>query len=239
MVGESVVLEYKMKKGEELTYESKVNSKQSVKEKDKDATSQVSAITMVMVQTAKAINPDGSIDVDVLIKEGKSKVGNEEAEIPNVGQLISMRMLKTGQITQSSVDIPFSQPPFPEKSMKKGDSWTGESKINIPTKPEPVSLFYNYSINDFKKVDGYECVEIKVSCPETKITLDTGVEQTISATGATYFAYKEGRLVKSEVETKTHISAEEIKVDNLIKVVVELKGEKGGLSSPDEGFIVR
>ncbi|MBM3465743.1 MAG: hypothetical protein FJX76_26935 [Armatimonadetes bacterium] len=91
-----------------------------------------------------------------------------------------------------------------------------------------VTLRYHYSLWDFTRVQGYECAEIRVSCPESTIPLQDKVEQRISATGTTYFAYKEGRLVRSEVETDSSISAPDVSIKNHIKVRVELQGDSPG-----------
>jgi len=240
MAGEAVMLEYKMQKGEELEYRSTVHSEQTITEGNETA-SQMSDLTMLMVQEAKEINPDGSMQVEVTIKEGKGRIGNEEVELPNVGQTIAMRMLKNGEITHSSVDMPFSQPPFPGKPVKKGDIWTEQSKVRIPDRPQPIILTYEYTLSGFKEVDGYDCAEILVKCKDSKVKLDEGVEQTISARGTTYFAHKQGRLVRSQVETVTSITKDDIKVDNKIKVVVELTKAKSavGLGPAEEGFIAK
>ena len=66
-----------------------------------------------------------------------------------------------------------------------------------------MTLTYHYSLWDFRRVGGYKYAEINVSCPETAIPLQDKVEQKISAKGTTFFAYKEGRLVRSEVETNS------------------------------------
>ena len=240
MVGEAVVLEYKMARGEELEYRSTVKSEQSVKEGE-EVTSQASSLVMDMSQVAREVKPDGNMEVEVTITGGRIKVGDEQSELPSTGQTILMSMKKNGEITKSSVEIPFSQPPFPARPVKKGDSWSEQSRISIPGKDQPAILTYEYTLMGFAEVGGYKCAEIAVKCAETKVELGEGAEQKITAIGMTYFAPREGRLVKSEVETVTVITAENLRVDNNIKVLVELTGAKGArFSAPeqDQGFIV-
>ncbi|MCD6309603.1 MAG: hypothetical protein J7M18_02750 [Candidatus Eremiobacteraeota bacterium] len=239
MIGEAVLLEYKMAKGEELEYRSVVKSDQSVKEGD-EVTSQVSELVMDMSQKALEVKPEGLMDIEVTITGGKTKVNEEESELPNVGQTILMTMKKNGEITKSSVDIPFSQPPFPSYQVKKGDSWKEQSRVSIPGKDEPAVLTYEYTLVGFADIANYKCVEISVKCNETKVELGEGADQTITAIGTTYFAPKEGRLVRSEVETVTKIIAENLQVDNKIKVTVELVGTKSApFQTDDQGFIAR
>jgi hypothetical protein len=234
---DGIKLEYKMDKGEILDYKSTVHSEQEIIEKEQ-SNSQSSDLEMLMSQEAKDIDLDGTILVQVNIKKGVLRMDGKEDELPNVGQSIAMRMKKNGEIVQSSVDFPFTQPPFPEKIIKQGDTWTSQSRVEIPGRAEPVFLTYHYSLWGTKTLTGYECAEIKVSCPETEVDIQEGMKQKISAIGTTYFAPKEGRLIRSEVETATKITAEGMELKNSINVVVELVGAVGG-ATPDQGFIAR
>jgi hypothetical protein len=199
---------------------------------------------MVMMQKCNEVTGDGTLGVDVIIESGFLESEGQKEELPDKGKTISMKMKKNGEIVSTNVDLPFSQPPFPGKEIKKKEKWTGESKVQIPTEPQPktVTLTYNYILWDFTKVDGHDCVEIKVSCPECTIELgkdDQGKEitQVLSATGTTYFAYKEGMLIKSEVETKTDITATNAAVKTHIKVKVDLvEQKKAAAGATEEGF---
>jgi len=229
-----------MEQGERLEYSTNVHSEQTFKEVGKETIAQAADTYILMDQIAKAINPDGSINVDVMIKDGKTKAGNEEFPLPTIGQTINMKMQKNGKITQSSVDMPFNQPPFPEKPLTEGDSWVGDSQINVPNRPEPLTMHYNYTLKGFKNLSGYDCAEISVSCPQTAIDLQEGVQQVISAEGTTYFAYREGRLIKSQVNTKTTINAENIEVSSNIMITIELQKAEAPGASPfgDQGYII-
>lgn len=239
VVGEAVMLEYKMSKGETLTYKTTVHSDQKIKTEDQSG-STTSDVEMIMVQKCTEVANDGTMTVDVTIQSGKLSRDGEAEELPNVGQTITLKMKRNGEIIHTSVDLPFEQPAFPANSVKKGDTWVGKSKITIPGKSDMVTLSYNYSLWDFTKALGYECAEIKVACPETKIPIGEGIEQVLTAQGTTHFAHKEGRLVKSEVETRTKITAQDGSVDTSIKVVVELQEKKEpGMGSPDEGYIIK
>ncbi len=241
LVGETTMLEYKMKKGEVLTYKTTVHSEQEIKTEDQSG-STTSDVEMKMVQKCTDVAPDGTMTVDVTIQSGKLKRDGQEEELPNVGQTITLKMRKSGEIVHTSIDLPFEQPAFPTKQVKKGEAWVGKSKISIPGKPDMVELNYNYSLWEFSKTLGYDCAEIKVSCPQTNIPIQEGIEQTLTASGTTYFAHREGRLIKSEVETKTTIKAQDGSVFTSIKVVVELEDKKSpsaDLGSPDSGFIIK
>jgi hypothetical protein len=239
MIGEAVKLEYKMNKDDVLTYITTVHSEQEIKT-DEQSGSTYSDVEMKMRQKCTNVDADGTITVDMTIQSGRLIRDGESMELPNVGQTITLKMKKNGEIVHSSVDLPFEQPAFPVKPVKKGESWTGQSKISIPGKPEMVTLNYNYSLWDFTRMRGYDCSEVKVFCPETSIAIGEGIEQVLTATGNTYFAHKDGRLVKSEVNTNTKITAQDGSVRTEIRVVVELEEKKQeDISSPDEMYIIK
>ena len=243
IVGDAVSLEYKMKQGEALQYKTTVESNQSLTEGSQSASGS-SVMEMVMAQKATNVAADGTMDVDVTIssvslqRDGES-VPFDAGQDPT-GKTVSMKMKKNGDVVQTSMELPFSQPPFPSRPLKKGETWTGDSKIPVPVTNDDgqvvghreVTLRYHYSLWDFTRVGGYECAEIRVSCPESSIPLQDKVEQRISATGTTYFAHREGRLVRSEVETDSSINAPDVSIRNHIKVRVELEGVGGGSSAP-------
>ncbi|MEW6282301.1 MAG: hypothetical protein AB1758_27085 [Candidatus Eremiobacterota bacterium] len=250
MVGEAITLEYKMLEGETLRYKTEVISEQTIKEEGKPAESGRSVLEMTMVQAVRGVSPDGLMTVDVTIQEGTISKDNQTAPLPSVGQTIQIVMKKNGDIVRTSVDFPFSQPAFPDKQLRVNDSWTGESKMEIPlydndgnpAGKKDVTLTYTYKLGGFEHVQGYETATINVSCPSTTIQLQEGVEQKINATGTTNFGYRQGRLVGSKVETSTEITAPGTTVSTRIRVnviLLEASGGSGGGFGQEEQFIIR
>ncbi|MCL5773950.1 MAG: hypothetical protein M1536_06170, partial [Firmicutes bacterium] len=109
---EAIMFEYRMKKGESLQYKVSVHTDQDFKMTDQNFTQEAS-MEMVMHQKASDVASDGSMNVDVTIESGSLKREGEELELPTVGSIINMKMQKNGTVTQSSVDFPYQQPPFP------------------------------------------------------------------------------------------------------------------------------
>ncbi|HXE71972.1 MAG TPA: hypothetical protein VNO81_04865 [Candidatus Nitrosotenuis sp.] len=252
LVGETITLEYKMSPGENLRYRTVVESAQRIREEGSPDMYTRRVLEMGMRQAVKEVS-GGLMTVDVIIESGEIREEGQSMQLPTVGSVITITMKKTGEITKSSVDFPFSQPAFPERSLKVNDSWTGQSHMEIPlTDPEgnvigkkPVTLNYHYTLAGFERVAGYECAVIKVSCPKTVIPVQEGIEQQITASGATYFAHREGRLIKSNVDTETRISAPGADVKTQVKVAVELTDAPPPASSgpsplggSDEQFII-
>lgn len=246
MFGETIVLAYDMKPGEKLRYKTEVFSEQSVQEEGQPTQGFSSKMDMTMVQEGKSVNADGSMEVDVTIVDGIIEREGQTAQLPTVGQTITIVMKRSGEIVRTSVNFPFSQPAFPEKQLKINDSWTGDSQMDIPlfdddgnqSGTKKANLTYHYTLGGIEQSRGYEVAVINVSCPETTFELNEDTSQTINATGVTHFSHKSGRLVKSQVATNTEIKAPTATVGTKIKVVVELLEASGGSGSGLEaGFM--
>ncbi|MCL5773839.1 MAG: hypothetical protein M1536_05605 [Firmicutes bacterium] len=238
VVGEVILLEYKMKKGESLQYKVIVYTDQDFKMTDQNFT-QEALMEMVMRQKASDVASDGSMNMDVTIESGSLKREGEELELPTVGSIINMKMQKNGTVTQSSVDFPYQQPPFPSSPVKKGESWNGESRITIPGKDQPETLNYTYTLVGTGKINGHDCAEIKVSCPQKEIELNESTRQVLSASGITYFAYKEGKLVKSEIHTDSDVISKEGVIKTKIKIAVDLLELPSPSLGIEEAYIAR
>ena len=219
---DSIYLEYKPKKGDLLTYGNMIENQQSIIEKGQTKEN-ISKIQFVMTQETKDVDSTGIATIDITIKSGVVISGEKSVPLPNIGQKITMKMKKNGEIVYTSVPVDFSQPSFPEGLKQKKDRWTSVSKINIQGKKEPLELNYRYILWDILKYKGMDVAEIKVSCPETVSEIQEGVNQKISATGSTLFDHLKGRLVKSEVETNTTVEVP--KSDLIVKTRVSVKLE--------------
>lgn len=222
-MADTITLEYRGKKGDTQKYKTLVHSVQTLKEKGNTSEAK-NTIEIIMTQTIQDTDKDGNIVVDVIIEQGKVKKDGEETTLPNVGQKITMKMKKTGEVLETTSPVDFSQPAFPEGPKKIKDRWDSISEIKVQDRPEPIKLNYKYILWDILKHKNYDCAEIKVSCPETTVELQPGVNQTISATGSTHFAHKNGFLIDSEIETQTliEIPTEDMSINTRIRVTVEI-----------------
>ncbi len=249
--GEPITLEYKMSPGEVLKYRTRVDSDQSLREEGQPEQSNRSVLEMTMEQKVTEVKGDLST-VEVTIQDGKIHREGEVADLPAAGQTIGITMKRNGDIVKTSVDFPFSQPAFPERTLRVGEKWTGDSKMDIPrmdaegnqTGSKQVSLTYHYTLAGFERIAGYDVAIIQVECPKTSIEIDANVVQSIVATGKTCFAHREGRLIRSNVETNTRITAPGAEVSTHIKVSVDLVDTPPPASSGpsvgagDEHFII-
>ena len=249
--GEAIILEYKMTPGEVLKYRTQVDSEQSLQEEGQPEQANRSLLEMTMEQKVTKVS-GGESTVDVTIQEGKIHREGEVVDLPAVGQTIGITMKRNGDIVRTTVDFPFSQPAFPDRTLRVGEKWTGDSKMEIPlmdsegnqTGSKAVTLTYHYTLAGFERVGGYDVAVIEVECPKTSLEIQPEVIQSIVATGKTCFAHREGRLVKSNVETQTRITAPGAEVRTHIKVAVDLVDAPAPASSSpsmpggDEHFII-
>lgn len=259
MFGEAITLTYIMQPGEKLRYKTEVVSEQRVDSEGQEPQTASSTMEMVMLQEGKQLHPDGSIEVEVTIEDGAIHTGGQSEKLPTVGTKILIVMKKTGEIVRTNIEFPFSQPAFPQNQIKLNDTWTGDSQMDIPlydddgnqTGIKKADLKYHYTLAGVEQLKGYDVAVINVNCPDTQFDLQEEIKQSITATGVTYFAHKQGRLIKSQVSTKTEISAPGTVVGTKIRVIVELQDASGGASDiggmsgmsgiggdPNEQFII-
>ena len=88
-------------------------------------------------------------------------------------------------------------------------------------------------------INGYECAHIEVEAQPFEQVTNDGVKQRVRSNGNTYFAIKEGLLVKSEVNTYVEVEAENAKFSSDIALTVELERvERETAATGEEGFII-
>ncbi len=181
-----------------------------------------------------------------------------------IGQSMTMKVTKTGKILEvkgleglkrlmPQFDIQGmikqSQPAFPEKKVRIEESWVQKTELPLPQVGKPVTIETKYTLKGFEKIKGYNCarIEAKVDVLLTDLVFDmslgkpqTEVKMVIDRLsqkmeGMLYFAYKEGKLIKSDqdmdmsMEMTTKIKREGKKTEmktnmNMkMKVVMELQ----------------
>jgi hypothetical protein len=244
---EAIRLEYRMQLGESREYRASVRSDQVVKDRGEIASATVLA-DLTLLQKVVEVKPPDTYRLHVLILGGVVRRNGDAAEIPNRGQVIPVELKKNGAVVQGFLDLPFSQSAFPDRSLRQGDTWSGQSGIVVPvTGPDGKMagvrreyLTYSYSLWGFRRIMGYDCAQIHVVCPQTRIVMGPGYDQTVLAAGTTFFAYKEGRMVRSEVETTTVMTSPDTSVTNTVKVVIEIhEASTARMAAGGEEFIIR
>jgi hypothetical protein len=238
---EAVLLQYKMAKNEEYVYEIVVDSNREAKTNEGNQ-QEHDLLKMRMTQKITAVHPDGSYSLEMLVEPKQLVRNGQEIRVDPMQQRVNMRMSKSGELLETSLQGPATNPSFPTRPVFVGETWEGESKVNLqdPATGQPlppVGLKFNYTFQGIEKMKGYDCAKIIVKNPETEIPLSPGIVQKITANGSNYFAHKEGRLVKSEVETRIVMTHPEITLYNNIRITVDLVQAPQGFSSNEEFLI--
>lgn len=175
-----------------------------------------------------SVDSDGTFDMVLMPKNAQLQVKPFGAitlpEKPG-GIYIVQRISKTGRLvalqgmdiipaqTEQDItlkmiveDILFLQLIFPEKSIKKGDTW--EAVINRPPH-QPVTVKYTYARDDKWKDQTVAVIEGQLVHPTTTLTIvPTGDYNPIRGKVATqptfYFSKKLGTIVKYDIVFKTN-----------------------------------
>lgn len=221
MLGDKAVsLEYRFQKGESLKYRISLNSDYTFAKDGAQPEHRKNETALTLIQTVKAINYNDSFDLEIFFKEDKKITGNTESEFTKNEGSLRLRMLKNGRITHSSVGPAFSFPPFPERPLMKGESWMEENQLTLPGHRQAVP--FQYTLTDFKEINGHECAVLEVEAPELTIFLEAGLEQKVLVKGVNYFDHQNGRLIKSEVKSASEILGYDWKAQNQTSLQVEL-----------------
>lgn len=223
---ETVTLQYKMAKNDTYVYQITVDSEREI-ETGGNTQREQDSLKMKMTQKVLAVLPDGAYSLEMLVEPQSLVKNGQDVKIEPSTQKITMKMSKSGEILETSLPGPATQPSFPKHPVSVGQTWDGESQVTLqdPTTGQtlpPHTLKFLYTLTAIEKVKNYKCSHIKVKNPETEITLAQGIIQKIHAHGDTFFAHQEGRLVQSDVQTQISMSIPEGNLQNTIKIHVEL-----------------
>lgn len=273
----SVKLEYRLTKGDvsdyqmvmEMEGETRIEGMGQTKSSKLEGKQELE-----LTQEVKEVSPDGILDVEVTYTKAtmEMSVDGKKAPFPSmekllVGKKISMRMDRQGRTLEAKgleglpglpqgMDLENltrqAQPVFPDKELKKGDSWIQDLGMSAQL-AEGMYLDQigeaKYTLLGFKKMKGYPCAEIK-SVVDLTQSIDLTQEQVNPATGQKtkvemkvkndgqgegiiYYAYQDGKLIKSnmvmdmksEATTTTTTPPGEmvLKTDMTTRVNMELK----------------
>ena len=156
---------------------------------------------MTIEQKVTGVDKDGNVDMATTILDGTITVNNTPTQLPNIGQIISVKMAKNGEILSSTGmdqqggNFNQMQIKFPNKPVGVGESWTS----NIPANPQlPIPMNVKYTVMGFEKVGGEDCVKLQ-SDVSTAQGAAGSINLDVKANGNIWFAYKKGIMIKNEV----------------------------------------
>jgi len=178
-------------------------------------------------QKLLSVNKDGSYEIELTVKAA-----------PAPDQVMKMVMAPNGVILASSA--PSATPPtlpFPDKVLRKGDTWANKLPIPGPSGESELTLIYRLA--DIEVMNGRICAHITVSdggpnagvgentrqnaVVGQKEGIENQVEQRVNALGDTWFDFEKGALVKSHVEVRTVLTARTEGLVTLCTLMVDVE----------------
>ncbi len=158
---------------------------------------------MTIQQKITDKDKDGNIIMQTSILEGRITVNDTPTALPDVGNIITVKMAKDGTIlSQQGMDNggmnnQQMQIKFPTNKVGVGDSWTNKIEPN-PQLPIPMETVY--TVEGFEKVGGEDCVRLKSEVTTAKNNTGS-INLEVKANGKIWFAYKKGIMMKNEVSS--------------------------------------
>ena len=199
---EKVILQYAPKAGTTTKYQMKINGTTIVTAYGRPQRTTLDT-AMTVQQKVTGIDKDGNVDIETTVLDGTITVNNTPTTVPNMGQIINVKMAKDGKILSQSGSgaeqqgMGQMQIQFPTTPVSVGKSWTNKVE---PTPQMPIPMETKYTVVAFEKVAGRDCAKIK-SDVKTVQPSSGSINLTLNATGFIWFAYKEGYMVKNEVKS--------------------------------------
>jgi hypothetical protein len=145
-------------------------------------------------------------------------------EITPQGRILSIGGVETARPLFGEIDFQSyfeqSQPVFPERALKVGDSWTQEVKVVSP-RSEPVVTSSTYVLERVTEEDGEPVAviafdgDIYLPFPYRSAGADTAAavttaEERIRVRGEMFFAHESGRLLRVETEADATLTRVEL-----------------------------
>lgn len=237
---EAIPLQYKMFANEEYIYEITVKSERTLEAAGK-LEQERNLLLTTMTQRVLDVGADDVYTIEMLVEPRKLTKNGQDVPISSPPQKINMKMTKYGKILESSLQSPATQPSFPTRPVFVGETWEGESQVSLQDPSTgrpipPVTLKFQYHLKSVEKIKGCNCAHIEVTNPETEVPLSQGVTQKIAASGKTLFAYAEGRLMQSNVDTQISMNLPEGSISTTVNISVVLADTP--LSKDKEEFFI-
>lgn len=219
-----MILKYKLTKGQSSKYKTTVQSLREAKEGNYYEKLD-SKMEMTMTQKVVEVHSNGVMELRVSIDSSILWKNSQQISVNTRNKVFNMKMAASGEVLESSVVGPQSPPSFPDRDINPGDTWNSEKEISLPSQAKGAILKTVYKFEGFEKFNNFDCAKIIINTEEVNFNFDEGVTQSIGGNGVTYFAYGEGKLIKSEVNTYTKTSLSEAEINVTTRVLVDHTGQ--------------
>lgn len=217
-----VVLEYKHKKGETLTYRVRNNIVNNAYVNGKP---QRIAMSQIFVFTYKtiALDENGDSTVRITYKSAVANVGGKRVTLPFAGKTVTLIVSPRGQVKSikslgglsSSEGIDYQHllddvpAPLPGRPVGIGDTWDSTADIRLPDGSGTLSVTVNYRLAGLRTVRGQRAAVIRstftspvrLNLTQPRFILD--MESTGRGSGVDYFSLDTGHMLRSTGTVRT------------------------------------
>lgn len=220
---EKLQLAYRFEKGKANRYQVQIMNRGSYRLLNQKEEIALDTVTEVFLrQTVKSEEPDGLYKVEWAMLSGIVRIPgfgqsvisvpeltytvDERGNVKKISGLEKMALLpgKPQQKTFATILGEFRFQGFPKQELKVGDTWTHDYTLDIPDN-EKVTVKVNSKLLAYEKCDGYDCarIETKYDYPikfvlNDKVNGRLVLEGKESGTVITFFAFKEGKMIRTE-----------------------------------------
>lgn len=222
----TVKLAYAAKVGETLRYKTVYDIVGSTTVPGKGVVPMNMHMETIIAQKVTEVESNDTVVIETTYESATVKADGKEIPFPYEDKSFTIVMTKQGKILEVRGLEKLSlgainendykkmmqelQPEFPDKELRIGDTWSIEKKIELPQ--GFLEITASSVLGDFKNIEGFRCaiINTEFSIPLTMQEEKQGIKIKMSGeeegTGTTYFAVKEGKLVKAEVDISAHFT---------------------------------
>jgi hypothetical protein len=203
-----ITLKYHFEKGQIIRYSSKTEilNKATDSEKQKEIGTQKASWAVEVSQ--RILEVENKESAHILYHSMPVDVPPEAQMmgVINKKQVIYVLMADNGKIVEAS-GIGFQGiVSFPGRPNKEGDSWNETSLVDFPGLPKPVNHTRTFIFKGIQTVENLECAHIAATSDKTTIEVPSPdgngkVTYTVKTEGEIHFAFHEGILVKTDIDT--------------------------------------
>lgn len=223
---EGILLEYKFRKQQEISYNSSTTMVQLVIDKGVEAKKRESFKSNKIKQRVIETEPDGTAYIVAYVDHLREVIDGKESASLLPPEIIYFKVDRRGKILEMSGLSSQSSHAFPGEAVNEGAVWDGESIVSLPGATEPVHCLNHYTFAGFEDYCGRNCARIKISTDETSFEVEDpekpgNVMHMVDSTGHLLVDPAEGVLCKSEINFHAISKIENIIVDTTALVLQE------------------
>lgn len=200
-----IPLRYTYRAGEAAHYRLSMESRTAVQIGELSQETQLRTV-LNLVQRTVAVGEDGIARVLTRVESGQVTDENGSRQMMPPREA-TMRLNARGAVLDGMMPESRLAPlrmVFPEEGVQIGSSWTASQ----PPSPEiPVPVQVRYTVVGFREYEERSCIEIQVRIQAAEASaVENPMQMGFQATGAMLFDFKEGLLIRSEIESDLELT---------------------------------